>query len=80
MSSKRKEKKIKGTDTVPLPPATEIANFSYTPQKYSKDQRCHHSQFPSKRLSHPIPPPPRIERLTAKLVRYHGKGLSWCEQ
>ena len=28
MSSKRKEKKIKGTDTVPLPPPTEMANFS----------------------------------------------------
>ena len=36
----RKEKKIKGTGTVPLPPPTEIGNFSYTPQKYSKDQRC----------------------------------------
>ena len=48
MSSKRKEKKIKGTDTVPLPPPTEMANFSYTPQKYSKDQRCGHSQSPPK--------------------------------
>ena len=46
MSSKRKEKKIKGTDTVPLPPPTEMANFSYTPQKFSKDQRCRHSQSP----------------------------------
>ena len=36
MSSKRKEKKIKGTDTVPLPPPTEMANFSYTPQKFPK--------------------------------------------
>ena len=34
MSSKRKEKKIKGTDTVPLPPPTEMANFSYTPQEF----------------------------------------------
>ena len=57
MSSKRKEKKIKGTDTVPLPPPTEIANFSYTPQKSSKDQRCRHSQSPPKRLSHPPYPP-----------------------
>ena len=55
MSSKRKEKKIKGTDTVPLPPPTEIANFSYTPQKHSKDQRRHHSQSPQKRLSKPTP-------------------------
>ena len=78
MSSKRKEKKIKGTDTLPLSPPTEIANFSYTPQKHSKDQRCRHSQSPLKRLS--PPPPPRIERLTAKLVHYHGKGVPWCEQ
>ena len=48
MSSKRKEKKIKGTDTVPLPPPTEMTNFSYTPQKFSKDQRCRHSQSPRK--------------------------------
>ena len=56
MSSKRKEKKIKGTDTVPLPPPTEKANFSYTPQKYSKDQSCRHSQSPRKSLWKPLSP------------------------
>ena len=46
MSSKREEKKIKGTDAVPLPPPTEKGNFSYTPQKYSKDQ----SRVPSQSI------------------------------
>ena len=54
---KEKKKKIKGTDTVPLPPPTEMANFSFTPQKYSKDQRYRHSQSPRKWLSKPKPKP-----------------------
>ena len=71
MSSKRKEKKIKGTDTVPLPPPTETANFSYTPQKYSKYQRCRHSQSPGKWLSK-HPPPPHQQILS--IVGGNGSG------
>ena len=72
MSSKRKEKKIKGTDTVPLPPPTEIANFSYTPQKYSKDQRCTSQSIPSE-MTFKASPPPRHQKILS-IVGGTGSG------
>ena len=52
---------MKGTGTVPLPPPTEIGNFSYTPQKYFKDQRC--QSIPSEMTFKAPPPPPIPENL-----------------
>ena len=57
----RKEKKIKGTGTVPLPPPTEIGNFSYSPQKYSKDQRC--QSIPSEMTFKAPPPLPPYQKI-----------------
>ena len=61
----RKEKKIKGTGTVPLPPPTEIANFSYTPQKYSKDQRC--QSIPSE-MTFEAPDLPPLQKILSIVV------------
>ena len=72
MSSKRKGKKIKGTDTVLLPPPTEMANLSYTTQKFSKDERCRHSQSPWKWLLKPPPPTPPTQILVHS--RKNGSG------
>ena len=68
--------------------------FKTNRSNYQKKKNKLHEQhtFPKKELTDPdqcthftcakecVQINYRIERLTAKLVRYHGKGVSWCEQ
>ena len=63
MSSKRKEKKIKGTDTVPLPPPHRNSQFFLHPSEIFQRSKVHVTVNPLRNDFQSLPPPPPSENL-----------------
>ena len=63
MSSKRKEKKIKGTDTVPLPPPHRNSQFFLHPSEIFQRSKVTSQSIPSE-MTFKAPPPPHQKILS----------------